>query len=374
MFENSATQAAGEADPFTPRLRLVVRDSAGSPVQAAAAVRELSEIKDVVALIGPLHHEAAEGAAEVAERLEIPLLTLTSREDVSRDRPHVFRCGMTQDSRTEALAGLVESELGLGRVAIMYPKDQYGKRLKNLFWDAIEAHGGEVVGVASYAPDATDFADGIRSLVGYTLLTRNEKALLEERRHLRDRSKRLPLDEAIALRSSMDVLTTMEGSPLPPIVDFDAVFIADSHEKVVLIAPQLAFHDVTDIRLLGAGGWNHPDLLSMGRKHVRGAIFAEAFYSEHPHPAVTHFVERYHTGYDGEVSQFSAQSYDATNLVLAQFARGKDTREDITRGLLRVREYAGASGSTSIQPDGNARKHPFLLEVRWGRILPLKTP
>ncbi|MBW2713036.1 MAG: ABC transporter substrate-binding protein, partial [Deltaproteobacteria bacterium] len=179
---------------------------------------------------------------------------------------------------------------------------------------------------------------------------------------------------AVALRSSLDVLTTMDGEPLPPIVDFDALFIADSHEKVVLIAPQLAFHDVTGVRLLGAGGWNHPDLLTMGRKHVRGAIFAETFYAEYPHPAVTHYVERYSSGYDGEPSQFSAQSYDATNLVLAQLARGTVTRDGVTLGLLRVRDYAGVSGSTSVQPDGNARKRPFLLEVRWGRILPLKTP
>ncbi|MBW2712997.1 MAG: penicillin-binding protein activator, partial [Deltaproteobacteria bacterium] len=230
MFNGSGHEGAEADDEFRPALRLVVRDSAGSAVQAAAAVRELSEIQDVVAVIGPLHHEAAEAAAEVAERLEIPLLTLTSREDVSRDRPHVFRFGMTQDSRTEALAELVKGELGLGRVAILYPGDQYGKRLKNLFWDSIEAHGGEVVGIASYAPDATDFAKEIRSLVGYTLLTYEEKALLEERKRLRYRSKRLPLEEAVALRSSLDVLTTMDGEPLPPIVDFDALFIADSHE------------------------------------------------------------------------------------------------------------------------------------------------
>ena len=62
------------------------------------------------------------------------------------------------------------------------------------------------------------------------------------------------------------------GVVLPPIVDFDALFIPDEHDKIVLIAPQLAFHDVTGVRLLGSSGWVDPELIEIGRRCARDAL------------------------------------------------------------------------------------------------------
>ncbi len=370
-IEADASEGAG-GEAAAPAIKLIVRDSAGDPVKAAEAVRELAAMPEVLAVIGPLHYAAATGSAETADGEAIPLLTLTSRVEVPVDHPYVFRFGMTQAVRVEALAELVDGPQALRRVAILYPKDRYGHRLKNGFWDAVEAHGGEVVGVASYEPKATDFANPIRSLIGYTLLTPEEKVLLDARRKLRLRAKRLPLEEAIEVREALDLLTTLEGDPLPPMVDFDALFIADSHDKVVLIAPQLAFHDVEGVRLLGAGGWNHPDLIRLGRNHVRGAIFAESFDATYPHPIIQSYVERSTLTFGKPPTQFSAQAFDAAYLALGQLAAGATSREEVARGLLRVWNYPGVSGVTNLQADGNARKRPFVLEVRWGKIHPLQ--
>ena len=41
-------------DPEAPSVRLVVRDSAGDPARAGAAVRELAADESVVAIVGPL--------------------------------------------------------------------------------------------------------------------------------------------------------------------------------------------------------------------------------------------------------------------------------------------------------------------------------
>jgi len=358
------------ATPQPTRVRLIVRDSAGEPLRAAQAVAELSAMNDIQAIIGPLYFKNAEEAAKVQDEQADPvaLVTLTSREEIPKGHEGVFRVGMTQRARVEALAQRVGKDPGFKRVAILYPRDLYGEQLKNLFWDVVEARGAEIVGVASYEPDATDFAGAVRDLVGYTFLTEEENRLLKEREALRYRARRLPVEEAVEIREALDVLTAMDGTRLPPIVDFDAVFIADSYEKVVLIAPQLAFHDVLGVRLLGAGGWNHPDLIRLGGQHVRNAIFAESFAEEDPHPLVQHFVSRYRDTFDHTPSQFSAQAFDAANLIFAQFAKGVTSRRELIHGLLEVRDYPGVSGVTRMLPDGNAWKRPFLLEVRWGRI------
>ena len=79
--------------------------------------------------------------------------------------------------------------------------------------------------------------------------------------------------EAAALRGPND-------EPLPPFVDFDALFIPDSHENVVLIAPQLAFHEAAGAVLLGANGWHHEDLVRIAGKHVEGAYYTVHFHGE----------------------------------------------------------------------------------------------
>jgi len=149
------------------------------------------------------------------------------------------------------------------------------------------------------------------------------------------------------LREEARAVTGPEGEALPPIVDFDALFIPESHEKVVLIAPQLAW---------------------IAREHVEGALFAAHFYPDSPLDFVRAFTERYEQAYAGLPDVFAAQAYDAANLVLVQLARGRGSREAVREGVLAVRDYPGVTGVLSMRADGNARKRPFLLAVKRGRI------
>jgi hypothetical protein len=150
-------------------LRVLVRDSGGDPQRAAEAVRELAEQGGVTAIVGPLLSAECEAAAGVAEELSVPLLALTSREEIAHLRRFVFRVRTRPVEETQLLAEKAR-ELGAERFAILYRNDPYGRGLRSLFWQAIEARGGRVVGVASYDPKAHDFADPIRRIVGYTLL------------------------------------------------------------------------------------------------------------------------------------------------------------------------------------------------------------
>jgi len=268
----------------------------------------------------------------------------------------------------EVLVDHAVNVLNAQRFAILYPRDGYGRGLRRLFWEAVEKQGGRIVGVSSYDPDATDFADPIRRLVGFTLLSEEEEEGLEEREEMERRARRLPAEEAAALREEARAITGPEGEALPPIVDFDALFIPESHEKVVLIAPQLAFHEAVGTTLLGPSSWYHPDLVRIAREHVEGAIFAAHFYPDSALAFVRAFTERYEQAYAGPPDVFAAQAYDAANLVLVQLARGRGSREAVREGVLAVRDYPGVTGVLSMRADGNARKRPFLLAVKSGRI------
>jgi ABC-type branched-subunit amino acid transport system substrate-binding protein len=349
-------------------VKLIVRDTAGRPERAAEAVRELAQNPDVRAIIGPLLKGEAEAAAIAAELAELPLIALTARSEVAQGRRHVFRVRTRPAQEIQVLADYVVNEVGAQRFAILYPRDAYGSGLRAMFWDAVEDRGGTVVGVASYDPDATDFASAIRNLVGFRLLTDEQKEVLKERRDLRRRSNRLPPEAAALLREEALALATEDGLPLPPIVDFDALFIPESHEKVVLIAPQLAFHEVVGVQLLGASGWYDKGLVEIGRDHVKGALFTSHYYADSTVPFVQDFTRRFAATFASEPDALTAQAFDAANLVIVQLARGRDSREAIREGVLEFEAYPGVSGVMRMTADGNAQKRPFLLGIDRGRM------
>jgi branched-chain amino acid transport system substrate-binding protein len=361
--------AAGIFGDGEAAMRLEIRDSAGRPEHAAAAVRNLAQDENVVAVVGPLLASECEAAAQAAEEEGIPLVALTARAEVARDRPYVFRVRTMPVEEVHALVDHSMRDLGALTFAILYPRDAYGRALRDLFWDAVEVRGGEIVGVASYDPEATDFGDPIRRLVGYVLLTDEEKELVKERDAMRRRARRLPPEEAMALRDEALALTGPEGEPLPPIIDFDALFIPESHEKVVLIAPQLAFHEVTGTRLLGSNEWFAEDLLKIAGKHVEGALITAQYFPESPLPFVQDFEHRFETTFDQPPDAFAAQGFDAANLLLVQLADRRETRESLRDGMLTVRGYPGVTGILSMRADGNAHKRPFLLEIERGHFV-----
>jgi branched-chain amino acid transport system substrate-binding protein len=296
---------------------------------------------------------------------------LTSRKEVPRDRAYVFRVRTTPDDEIHRLVRFASREKGALHYGILYPRDEYGYAMRDRFWTAVEAEGGTVVASSGYEPGVTDFAKPIRRMIGYDLLTPAEKKTLARREEVLRRGRRLdPGDAAIARRVAY-AIHGPEGEALPPIVDFDALFIPDSQDNVVLIAPQLTFHEVNDVQLLGPGEWNHPDLVAIGRKHVRGAVISALFHAESRFPFVADFVRDYEAIYQGKPDVYSAHSYDATRILMVQLAAGEVTRDGVRDGILLTQGFPGASGVISVGADGNARKRPFLLQVQGGRIISL---
>ncbi|MEN8180906.1 MAG: penicillin-binding protein activator [Myxococcota bacterium] len=352
-------------------LRVRVRDTQSSAAGAERAVLDLARDDDVTAIVGPLALRETEGAAGAARQEGVPLLALSRRVPDSGDNRWEFRLGLAPEDEARLLAQHALDQ-GARRCAILYPRDRYGRTLRALFWDAVEEQGGEVVGVASYDPDATDFSQAIRQLVGFGFLTPEEKAIIAQRDRLLARARRFQPEKARKLREEAAALVAPDGSPLPPVVDFDVLFVPDSHENVVLIAPQLAFHGVTGVTLFGTNGWNHPDLVRIGQKHVEGAVFTAALAGAGGHPFHEDFARRFQATFGRAPDGFAAQAYDAAALVLAQWIDGSDSREEVQEGLLGLDNQAGASGVFSIDNDGNAVRRPHLLVVEGGTITTLQ--
>jgi len=349
-------------------IRLVVRDSEGDPVKAAEAIRELASNDSIVATIGPIFSAESLGAADAAEDEDLPLVTLSTKEEVAAGRTQVFRTRTTPGDEVGVLVAHAFDELEAKRFGVLYPETRYGRGMRKLYWDAVVARGGKMVAASSYDSDATDFSTAIRDMIGYRFLTSAERAALDERSEVLRAARFLEPEDAALVREAAYSLLGPEVQPLPPIVDFDVLFIPDAAEKIALIAPGLAFHEIQGVRLLGSGDWLDDDLLRIGGRHVSGSVISTAFHVDSDVPIVTEFVEAYRNTFDDDPDAYAAQAFDATNLILVQLASGRSDRLGVREGLLDTRAYPGASGVLTMRPDGNARRRPFLLSVSGRRF------
>ena len=342
-------------------IQLIIRDSGSDPDMAVAAVRDLVLDHRVAAIIGPLSRVAAEAAAEEAQKIWVPIITLTQKEGVNGIGSYVFRNFLSNEQQTRALVEYATLGLGYTRFAILYPNDSYGTRLVQLFWDELDRLGAEVRGVESYDPSQTDFAAQIKKLVGL-YYPRPEIEVMDESKQVIDTQNLTEESEAAAPEEPA------EEEPLP-IVDFEAIFIPDVYSQVGLIAPQLAYYDVTGIKLLGTNLWNSPKLVEMAAPYLQGSIFVDGFFTGSGLPLTHQFVRRHQQFFGEDPGYPEAEAYDTMQLLAeALHQPGVTSRPLLRDALLGIRALPGVAGTASVGPEGEGNKSPFLITVQRRRM------
>jgi branched-chain amino acid transport system substrate-binding protein len=330
-----------------PALELVIRDTKGEPEDAVSGLEDLVINEKVMAIIGPLSSRTAVAVAKRAQELGVPIIALTQREGITKEGEMVFRNFLMPSQEVNRLVDSAVNERGMKRFCILYPDNSYGRFLMNLFWDRVEELGGTVTAVEAYQPDKTDFADQIKKTVG--LYYPRPHALAQALREMRP-----PEQE----ESELDP----EGPE--PVVDFDAVFIPDNFQRVAMIAPQLAYHDVFDVQLMGTNLWQSQQLIEMAGDYVQDAIFPSGFVALSGEPGVEWFVKDYQENFDASPGVLAATGYDTIRLLKKVMAlEGIQTRKDVQRALLGIQDFTGVTGNISFDPQGEAKKDPLLLTI-----------
>lgn len=357
-----------------PSIKVIIKDTASDPVKAAMAVKELYD-ENVAAIIGPFI--TAESAATAAQNKGIPIITLTQKDNITRIGDYVFRNFFTPGNQVETLVSYAVKALGVKRFAILYPDEKYGTTFMNLFWDQVIAHGGSVVGVESYNPTHTDFADPIKKLVGlYYEVPENLKitdlaADAQENTETSTDSTTDPL--VVNPVEDHENIQTGENEKPEAIVDFDALFIPDAPTKAGLIIPQLAFYDVKDTYLLGTNLWHSDQLITMARQYVQGAVVPDGFFAEDASENVKNFVGIYQKVFDQKPGFIEAVTYD-TAMILFQMVSRPDIRfrSTLKNELERLTDFQGVTGLTSFDNDGEVRKRLYLLQIKGNRFFQLE--
>ena len=336
--------ASGVFDPIvkTP-IKLIIEDSQSRPEAARVAVAKLALEDGVICILGPLGADESLDAAREAQRLKVPIITLTKSKGITDIGKFVFRSYLTNRVEIESLVRYAIQEMGLSRFAVLYPDDDYGREMEELFRGEVLRREGKILKAVSYQTAETDFADEIKSISDLKQSSHAEK-------------------EGVS-----------PGDENRPDMGFDALFIPDSPERISMIVPQLAFHNVMGVKLLGTSTWDTPDILKAGTELLGEAVFVDAFSANSFYREVNDFTDMYYTNYSREPDAVEALAYDAAGIIVKSI-REDDirTRDQFRANLLDVRDYHGVTGKTSFSGGRDARRDVFILTIKDGHIIQIK--
>ncbi len=321
---------------------LYIADSAGDAQTAAAAVTSLVQQRRVMALIGPLAAGPSLAAARQAQKLGVPIITLTGVRGVTQAGNFVFQNTLTPRQQVRTVLDRIMGVEGLRRVAVLAPNNAYGKGFARLIAQLVAAGGGEMVRTEYYPPTSTDFSGEIKKLVS------------------------LPPGNYRPGRPD---------SP-KPVINFNALYLPDGAERAAMVAPQLAYWDVNGVQLMGTSLWHSHKLLEIAGRYLNGCVFPDAFDPADPRPEVRRFVSEFMAAQGREPNLLEASAYDAAVLIrrLLDDPMPPRLRSELRQRLESLSGVDGVCGVLSIGPERQVQKPVKLFTIEKGGFAAYQGP
>jgi branched-chain amino acid transport system substrate-binding protein len=283
------------------KFEIEVRDSKGDPIVALEKVRELIDEEEVLAIIGPVLSLTTIPVAARANDHEIVLISPTATDErISRIGKYIFQLNPSMRIHGRTMAHFAIEKFGFTHFALLYPSDGYGEEMVKVFSEEVERLGGKILAREDYPLGTTDF----------------QKMILRLKR-----------------------------------TEPEAIFIPAHPEEVLLIAPQLRFHNV-EATILGGTGWG-PDKV-VESKYAEGSFFPyNPFEGEEEPENGSSFANLFRETYGVNPSHSAALGYDAVQILKKVIGKGwgKVNSEIIRERLSSMESYSGVSGILSLTRD-----------------------
>jgi len=322
-------------------VELRIENYGSDPAAVNRAVAKLADEVRVLAIIGPPEFEAARVAAKAAQSAQVPLLALSPVVASEGPRDFVFSDQRSDEREARTMASYAVKDLGLTRLVVLYPENAYGTAMMNAFRAEVQRLGGKVRRVQSYNPNQTDFSGEIKKLAAI--------------RAPRPSTKKKGVEPA--------------KTP-PPVLDFDALYLPDAFRRVRMILPQLAFHDVRGVQLLGTSQWYVPEGIRKEMDYFEGSVLTAPFFAESSKRSVMNFTDTFFGATGREPDYREALAYDTARMLLdALRDRSATDRRTLRDRLQKIEAFEGVTGWVSMTKAGEMQRGSFILKVEGKTII-----
>ena len=327
-----------ENSPF----QLVVRDSEGQADVAEQAVKELVKEHQVIAIIGSLLSRTAPAVAKQAQALRIPCISLSQKMGLAEEGPFVFQHALTSERQVSFLMRELRKQYALRDFALLYPQDGYGEEFAGLFWKGLEGVGGDLRGAQSYAPEQRDFHKHIKKILG----------LYERQDRLEEYQTRLNQWRAENPRNRKNKDAPEEL--LPPIIDFQGLFLPDSVEILAQVASMLFYYNVKEVVLVGTNLWNTPQLANSlkGLKGIQ-VFFVDSFALDRERWKQNPFFRLYKERVQKEPGVLELNAYETAFIFKEIIMRNNiNSRYGLLNKLKKMKSFPGILGVLQVSGEG----------------------
>jgi len=299
-------------------IRLDMADDRGDPAQGAAACKRLIEQGKVAGLVGAGLSRVTLAGAPVAQAAGIPMVTPASTHPrITEVGDCIFRACYNDAFQGAAGARFAHGHLKARKAACLFDQgNEYTRGLAEVFRDRFTGFGGRVVAYEGHPSGAADF--------------RAELARI--------------------LAAGPEVLYV-------PDYFGDAGLIARQARELGFKGP-----------LLGADGWDAPQLVEWGGWALENSFFTSHFTPEDPDPVVQTFVRQFKARYGVLPDGQAALGYDAAVLLLDAIRRADSTDGKAVRKALTLTDRRMVTGRVRFDAGRNPVKPFVVMEVKGGKV------
>ncbi|WP_414501176.1 ABC transporter substrate-binding protein [Zymobacter sp. IVIA_12111.31 C1] len=324
-FRNSATLAVDEfnASKRLPNDRIVLKfeDSKSDAKEAVNIARKFADDSSIVGVIGDFSSTASIAAGRVYANAHVPQLSQTaSHPDFVKLSPWQFRNITTMAYEAPRTAEWAH-ENGVKRIAIIAIQNDWGQSSVAEFTKAFKAQGGEVVATEFYNPGTRDF----RSII--TKTARNRP---------------------------------------------DALYLVQFYEDGASLLQQLRQLGVRK-PLYATSSLVEEQLITLAGPAAEGVKLPSSFSVAAASPTAKAYIAQYRDRFHTDPNLFSAQAYDATNIVLDAIVKGggaEATRQSVRDALAKTKDFPGVTGVTTFDPQTREpSKQQERLEIKNGAFV-----
>jgi branched-chain amino acid transport system substrate-binding protein len=303
------------------QIDIVIEDDKGSPEEAAQVTGKLIDRYKVIAIIGAGASGNSLASAPKAQSARVPLIAPSSTNPaVTQVGDYIFRACFIDAFQGEVMAKFAVNTLKAKRAAIMLDfNSPYSRGLTDFFEFSFAKLGGEIVVKQSYSQGDPDYRGQLSAI----------KA-----------------------------------------ADPDVIYIPGYYGDVAIIAKQARQLGLT-VPLLGADGWDAPELWDLGGDALNGSYISNHYSADDPSETIQKFVHSYRQRYGNLTPDaHAALAYDALRFLAEAIARAGTTEGPKLRdALAETKNFAGVTGIISMDRDRNAVKPAVILKLEDTRYI-----
>ncbi len=220
-------------------VKIHVKDSAESAAQGAQAVLELIREEKVAFIIGGLFPESAKSEYLEAKKYGVLFISLSQINLPKEEKNnHLIEVQGSIESQIETL--LSDEMVGKfgQRIGVIYPDNEGGKAYVDEIYRAATKKNLSVNSVASFPKNTHDYRDTSQLFLGL--------------KYPRERAEELSILEDVY---ALEKTSIRRVQTLPPVIDFDWVFLATYPHEASQLIPTLGYYDANRIKIVGGPSW-----------------------------------------------------------------------------------------------------------------------